>query len=283
MVRATCRAWIITVVILFLWSPEGFALFENDGLSARYLSLGGGCVALSDEPSIVASNPAGLGFYSMKGIQLSWSQLFNLRELSAGDLYLACPLGKILGVNSPALGLGFNQFGESDLYQESVISFALGQKIRDYFSVGMAFKYMRIHFPSPYSNFSGVGFDSGLLIKIKNKVQIGGVIKNLNKPQLIEGSDDVPRIWDLGLALFPFENVILTIDLAKESGFNHQIKLGQEIIILNKLALRFGMVTEPVSYKVGTGFKWGKMKMDYAYLNHPTLGGSHKISLSFNW
>lgn len=277
------KIWIIALAILFLWYSEGFVLFENEGLSARYLSLGGGCVALSDEPSVVASNPGGLGFYAKKGVELSWSQLFNLKELSAYDFYFSYPLRRIFWINSLTLGVGFNIFGESDHYQESIISFAFGCKIKDYLSFGSSFKYMRVSFPSPYSDFSGIGFDSGFLIRIQEKVQIGGVLKNLNKPQVIEGSDDVPRLWDLGVAVFPFKDIKITIDFVKDPRFESQLKFGQEIMILEKLALRFGIETEPVRYGAGTGFKWEKMKIDYAFLSHSTLGGTHTVSFSFEW
>ncbi len=277
------KAWITIVVILFLWNSEGLALFENEGLSARYLSLGGGCAALSDEPSIVSSNPGGLGFYSKKGVELSWSRLFNLKELSSGDFYLVYPVGRIFSISSFTAGLGFNIFGQSDYYQESVISLAFGYKIKDYLSLGTSFKYMRVSFPHPYADLSAIGFDSGTIIEIQNRVQIGAVIRNWNKPEVIEGSEDVPRVLDLGMAVFPFEDVKIVLDFVKDSQFDHQIKFGQEIMILKKLALRLGIGTEPVTYGAGTGFIWENSKIDYAFLSHPALGGSHKVSFSFEW
>ena len=277
------KTWIIIAVILLVWNSEGFALFENEGLSARYLSLGGGCAALSDEPTLVASNPGGLGLYSKKGVELSWSQLFNLKELSATDLYFAYPLGRILSVSSLTLGLGLNIFGQSDYYQESIISFAFGCNIKNSLAFGASFKYMKADFPSPYSDFSAIGFDTGILIKIEDKIQIGGVIKNLNKPEVIEGSEDVPRLWDLGIAVFPFRDVTMTFDFVKDSWSDYQLKFGQEIMVLRRLALRFGIQTEPPRYAIGTGFEWENMKIDYAYLSHPVLEESHKVSFSFEW
>jgi hypothetical protein len=192
-------------------------------------------------------------------------------------------LGKIFSINSLTLGLGFNIFGQSDYYQESKISFALGYRMRDNLSLGTSVKYMKVSFASPYSSFSAIGFDSGILIRIQDQVQIGAAIENLNEPEAIKGSEDIARIWHLGIAFFPFENVILTIGFLKDPEFEHQLKFGQEIKILEKLALRFGIATEPVAYGVGTGFEWEKMKIDYGCLSHPTLGGSHKFSLSVEW
>jgi len=31
------------------------------------------------------------------------------------------------------------------------------------------------------------------------------------------------------------------------------------------------------------GFDFEKINVDYAYLNHPVLGGTHKLSFSFSW
>ena len=277
------KACSLTFIILLLSFSESFALFEYDGLSARYLSLGGGCTALCDEPSVTVSNPGGLGFFSKKSVELSWSQLFNLKELSAGDFYFVFPLGKIFSINSLTSSVGFNIFGETDYYQESKVSFAFGYKIQDYLSLGASIKYMRVSFPSPYSDFSAIGFDSGVLFRIQDKVQIGVAVKNLNKPEMIKGSDDVPRVWNMGIAFFPFEDIILTTDFAKESGFDPQLKFGQEITISENLTLRFGINTEPVRYSVGTGFNWEIMKIDYAFLSHPILAQTHKVSLRFEW
>lgn len=283
MVQKITKAWMITTIILFFCCSESLALFENEGLGARYLSLGGGCTALSDEPSTMAANPGGLGFYSRKGIELSWSRLFNLRELSSGDFYFVYPLKRFSSIKSLTFGLGLNVFGQSDYYQESKISFASGVRITDALSIGISVKYMKVSFASPYPGLSAIGIDWGVLIRIQDRIQIGGVIENLNRPQVVKGWEDVPRIWHLGFAIFPFEEVILAIDLAKDSEFAHQLKFGQEIRILKKLALRFGMATEPVTYGVGAGFEWEKVKMDYAFLSHPTLAESHKVSLCFEW
>lgn len=283
MVQKMSKAWLTTTVILLLWCSESSALFESEGLSARYLSLGGGCAALSDEPSAMASNPAGLGFYQKKGVQVSWSQLFGLKELSSSDLYFAYHPGKILPISGLTLGLGLNVLGQPDYYQESRILFSLGWAIKNGLSLGTSVSYMKASFPSPYPALSTIGFDLGGLIRIHDSVQIGAAIKNLNKPRTAGGSGDIPQVWDLGLVFCAFQDVILTIGLVKDSDFEHQLKCGQEIRIFEKLDLRFGLTTEPVAYGLGIGFGWEKMKIDYVFLNHPTLGGSNKVSFSLQW
>lgn len=283
MVQRISKAWLATAVILFLWCSDSLALFENEGLSARYLSLGGGCVALSDEPSAMTSNPAGLGFYQKKGVQLSWSQLFNMKELSSGDLYFAYHPARIFSINGLTLGLGLNIFGQPDYYQETTLSFSFGYRVKNYLALGTSVKYMKASFPAPYPDLSAVSYDLGVLLRVEERVQIGGATKNLNKPEMVSGSEDVPRVWDLGVALHPFEDVILTIDLVKDSDFEHQLRFGQDIALFESLSMRFGLATEPVTYALGAGLRWEKGKIDYVFLAHPTLGGSSKISFSFEW
>ena len=268
---------ILSIIILSLLFNSSFALFERENGSARMWSLGNGGVALSDEVSVIGLNPSGLGFLNKKGIQASWSELFGLKELSSGDFYLVYPFRKI------SLGLGYNIFGEKDYYQESIISFALGYRLGERVSVGSNIKYMRVGFNPSYGSYSTWGIDGGVSFRFNKKVSIGASIQNINKPRMFKNSFDIPRVWRAGISLFPLENVILLLDFEKESGYDYNIHFGQEIKILKQLDLRFGIETEEPRYSFGTGFDLERIKIDYAYLSHPNLGGSHKVSFSFGW
>lgn len=269
---------IILLISLFLiLSDNCFGLFENNRLSARYLSLGEGCVALSDEASVISSNPSGLGFFEKKQIQASWSQLYGLKELSSGDFYFAYSFGRF------GLGLGFNIFGKSDYYQENITSVAFGYRIKSFFSIGLNLKYMKVSFSPTYGSHSILGIDFGATVRINKKAQFGAKVENINKPEIFNGSDDIPRLFKIGLAIFPFENLGLTFDFEDESGYDKKIHFGQEIKVLKQLALRFGTQTSPARYSLGTGFDFEKINIDYAYLSHPSLGATHKVSFSFGW
>lgn len=268
---------ILSIIILsFLFNPS-FALFEREKGSARIWSLGNGGVALSDEASVIGLNPSGLGFLNKKEIQASWSELFGLKELSSGDFYLVYPFRKI------NLGLGYNIFGKKDYYQENILSFALGYRLGERVSVGSNLKYMNVSFTPSYGSYSIWGIDGGVSFKFNKKIQIGASIQNINKPRMFKNSSDIPRVWKAGISLFPFENVILLLDFEKESGYGYSIHFGQEIKILKQLDLRFGIETEEPRYGFGTGFEIERIKIDYAYLSHPNLGGSHKVSFSVRW
>jgi hypothetical protein len=264
-------------LIFSFYSFPAFAAFDNCGTSAKALSLGDACVALGDEASVISTNPGGLGFFKKIGFQASISRLFDLDELSEKEFYLVYPL------KSFSLGGGTYIFGRANYYQEMVSIFAFGYELKDYFSFGSNLKYMRVSFSPTYKALSAWGMDFGTVVKFNNKVQLGAVVKNFNQPELLDNSDDIPTIFSSGIAVFPYEEVNLVFDFSYDKRDNGQLHFGQEIKLIKNLPLRFGIQTSPARYAFGVGFHLEKMNVDYAYLNHPVLGGTHKISLAFSW
>jgi len=252
-----------------------WAAFDNCGSSAKTLSLGNAGIAMTDEPSAMLANPGALGFLRQMGFQTSLSRLFDLDELSERELYLALPF------RSFSLGGGWYILGKKNYYQESVFSFAFAYRIRDRLSLGSNLKYMRVSFSSDYDALSAISVDVGANYKINRNVQLGLVARNLNQPELVKNSDDIPKDFSFGLAVFPFPEVTLVFDLSYEKRYQEQLHLGQEIKLLKNLPLRFGIQTSPARYALGLGFDLDKLKLDYAYSNHPVLGGTHKFSFSY--
>jgi hypothetical protein len=264
-------------LIFFFYSIPALAAFDNCGSSAKALSLGHASTALGDEASAISSNPAGLGFFKRTGFQVSLSRLFDLDELSEKELYLVYPF------KSLSLGAGTYIFGKSDYYQETVLVSAFGYQLKDYLSFGSNLKYMRVSFSPAYKALSAWGMDLGAIVKFDNKIQLGAVVKNFNQPELLDNSDDIPTIFSSGMAVFPFEEVTLTFDFSYDERDKGQLHFGQEVKLIKNLPLRFGIQTSPARYAFGVGFDFERMDIDYAYLSHAVLEGSHKLSFSFSW
>ncbi len=239
--------------------------------------MGYASTALGDEASVIFSNAAGLGFLNRIRFQTNLSRLFDLDELSEKEFCLVYPF------RSFSLGIGTFIFGKADYYQETVLTFALGYSLKDYLSFGSSFKYMRVAFSPTYRALSALGIDLGAIGKFDDKVQLGAVVKNLNQPKLLDDSDDIPTIFSSGMAVFPFEEVTLTFDFSYDKRNRGQLHFGQEVELIKNLPLRFGIQTSPARYTLGVGFCFRKMNIDYAYLNHSVLNGSHKLSFSFSW
>jgi hypothetical protein len=262
-------------LILSFYSIPTFAAFDNCGASAKAVSLGSASVALGDEASVISTNPGALGFLNQIGFQVSLSQLYDLNELSEKEFYLVYPYKFF------SFGGGTYIFGKKDYYQEMVLTLAFGYALKDYLSFGSNLKYMRVSFSPNYKTLSTWGMDFGALVKIDNKVQLGTVVKNFNQPELLDNSDDIPTIFSSGIVVFPYEEVTLAFDFSFDERYKGQLHFGQEVKLIRNLPLRFGIQTSPSRYAFGVGFNFDKMNVDYAYLSHPVLGGTHKISLSF--
>ena len=142
---------------------------------------------------------------------------------------------------------------------------------------------MRVSFSPTYKALSALGMDFGAIARFDNKAQLGAVIKNINQPDLLDNSDDIPTIFSSGIAVFPFEQVTLTFDFSYDKRDKGQLHFGQEVELIKNLPLRFGIQTSPARYALGVGFNFKRVTADYAYLNHPVLQASHKLSLSFSW
>jgi hypothetical protein len=264
-------------LILLFYSIPAIAAFDHCGISAKALSLGDASVALGDEASVLSTNPGGLGFFKKTGFQASLSRLFDLDELSEKEFYLVYPF------KSFSFGGGTYIFGKTDYYQEMVLTLAFGYELKDYLSFGSNLKYMRVSFSPTYKALSAWGTDFGAIFKFDDKVQFGMVLKNFNQPKLLDNSDDLPTIFSSGIAVFPYEEVNLVFGFSYDKRYKGQLHFGQEVKLIKNLPLRFGIQTSPARYAFGVGFNFDKMDVDYAYLNHPVLGGSHKVSFSLSW
>lgn len=275
--KQNMKGVISFISIFLLFSSSTQAAFDNCGSSAKILSLGNASIAMTDEPTCFFTNPGALGFLQHKGFQASLSRLFDLDELSEREFYAAFPF------RSFSLGGGWYTFGKSNYYQESVLSFAFAYKVKDHVSFGSNFKYMRVSFSPGYDALSAFSIDVGSTYKVNHRFQLGFVARNLNQPELVKNSDDIPTYFSFGLAVFPFKEVTLLFDLTYEERYKEQLHLGQEIKLLKNLPLRFGIQTSPARYAFGVGFNKDKLVFDYAYSNHSVLGDTHKISFSFCW
>ncbi|MGB8657827.1 MAG: hypothetical protein WCE90_08610 [Candidatus Zixiibacteriota bacterium] len=264
-------------VIISLCAIPAWSAFDNCGSSAKTLSLGNASTALTDEPSVILTNPGGLGFLRQKGFQTSLSRLFDVDELSEREIYLAFPLRRF------SLGAGFYQFGKKAYYEESVFCLALAYEIGDHFSLGTSLKHMRASFSSEYDGLSAASIDAGSDYRVNDRFQVGLAAHNLNRPHLVKGSDDIPANFCLGIAVFPFSEATLSFDLTYDERYREQLHVGQEIMLVKNLPLRFGLQTSPARYALGIGLDVDKFTMDYAYLSHSVLGNTHKLSLSYWW
>jgi hypothetical protein len=244
--------------------------FEITGIDARSSALGNSSYALSN--GVVSSflNPAGLAKLEKPEFYLSYSNQFSLAEFSQECIGFGFSYRKI------GMGVGFENFGKSDFYQEQRVNFSAGAQVIPKLNLGVGTSYLMLRaegYPTQDAATFALGFQWQ-----KGKFEMGGVVKNINQPKV--SGDEVLRNYNLGILYKALPEVNLMVGLFYDAEFEEQLQLGQEINVSQNLALRAGFQTEPNRYSFGAEFSWSRIEIDYAYVNHPELGGSHNVSMS---
>jgi hypothetical protein len=263
---------LLLVFIFLMLTNLAFATFENQGSSAKSWSLGGCGITLISEPSLFVQNPALLGSFEKIGFQINWSRLFEISELSLSEGNLVFPFKKF------DFGLSASIFGEKDYYQEMVLTFGAGYKFPKNLSIGANLKYLRVSYSPAYSYFSTISLDAGILFEPKKGVIFGLSYQNLNQPHLAKNYDDIPNLLSCGISFSLIKDFDLFFEIEKEKKYPVIYHFGQKINITDFFSFRLGLQTQPARYSFGFGLNWKKMQLDWAYLSHPTLGESQKVS-----
>ena len=174
--------------ILFMtlcFTPLTFAAFNDIGVGARPLGLGGAFVALADDSNAPNYNAAGLAYIEEIQIGATHAQRFS-GLITYNTIGGIIPLGSVgtLGANIGILA------EDSEIYQEQTIRFSYGNTIFKQLGVGANLKLFGITYDeenefvieNPYfsqTSSSALSFDVGLIAKPFNSLSIGISVENL--------------------------------------------------------------------------------------------------------
>ncbi len=174
---------ILSVVLLF--PGVTFAAFNDIGVGARPLGLGGAFVALADDSNAANYNAAGLGYIDAIHLGGTHAQRFN-GLITYNAVSGIIPLGKI-----GAIGASFGDLAEdSDIYHEQIVRISYGNALFKQFAVGTNLKLFRTSFneanefvvENPYfaqTSSSAVSFDFGVIVKPFKSLSLGASVENL--------------------------------------------------------------------------------------------------------
>ena len=77
------------------------------------------------------------------------------------------------------------------------------------------------------------------------------------------------------------ELVTLSVAFLKQPEFPVEWRSGVEYRPFPSLVLRAGVTGAPERLTLGVGFRAGPVRVNYSYVEHPTLGSTHGMSLEF--
>ncbi|HIM09739.1 TPA: hypothetical protein EYM26_02950, partial [Candidatus Poribacteria bacterium] len=128
---ANQRTFIPFVFLFSFLSLHLDAAFENVGLSARPMGMGGSYTALAKGTNAIIWNPAGLVDASRPEMGLNYFEIYDLVNYSF--ISLAIPV-------QSNRGIGFGLLSSSDLeelYQELVFDISIAQKVWKTLQIGL--------------------------------------------------------------------------------------------------------------------------------------------------
>ena len=266
----------------------------------QIMGVGGAGVALAQGAETLYYNPAGLSdldgisfssFYSSHMGVASYSA-FSLTFRNWGVGFLMFNSGNIAGYDASGnptdtLSYGSNAFLFGFGVDPKDLSFIPALPID--FSLGGRLKYVS----ATVGDVSGGGFAFDLAYRMTfpnirvGPVGLSDLALGLTATNLFGSlnydahGESLGMNLRLGASARIADVVLITSDL----DLSGQFHAGVEYKPVRNFAIRAGMLTQSgvISLTLGLGINVEGFLIDYAYISHPTLSGSHRISLAIDF
>lgn len=281
----------------------GFAFADNNhgaaysriGVGARALGMGGAYVAVADDPTASAWNPAGLArveklafsFMYTGGYEFDrshnffgYAQSFSMASIGIG--WTNAGWGNFGGYDVG--GVATDEFDVSD----NLITLSLARQY-GVFGLGITGKIFDSKIDG--ESESGGGLDLGTFIEAHKRLNFGFSLQNIETKV---GDDDIPYNVRAGFAVNPVGELIVAGDLMHEENDQTVYNVGAEMWFEYHpgymMAIRAGMSEigrdyQDNGYAIGIGLKVPRfygLGLDYAFVNEmeEVLNENHRISLN---
>ncbi|HHR86356.1 MAG TPA: hypothetical protein ENL23_08440 [Candidatus Acetothermia bacterium] len=301
------RVYVLMIAALLLTGLVNVAGIAETAVSVldidpgvQVIGVGGAGTALAQGAETLYYNSAGLS--ALSGISFSSFYASYLGSASYSSLALTFQnwgLG-ILLFNVSGIA-GYNAGGEPTdalAYSNNALLLGFGINPKDLsfipalpidFSLGARIKYLSV----TNGTVSGSGFSFDLAYRMTfSDVRIGpislsdmalGVTANnlFGGVNYAAHGESMAMSLRVGGAVKVANVILLTSDLDLAGGFHFGVAYSP----IKTLVIRAGMLTQAggMSITLGMGLNIQGFILDYAYITHPTLSGTHRVSLSIDF
>ncbi len=298
------RKCITLLTLVFLWNRDVDAAFENSGVTASAMGMGGAYTAVARDTSALIWNPAGLVQLHSPEIGLSYTELYGI--LGYSFIGWAHPIRARERALRDFQTIGAALLSSSDtegLSQEQIVLLSGATYVPRFpIHVGVNIKYFStsVNLPNrdmpaltvPLGQGDGWGLDVGVRYRLSiqnlERVTIGVMFPNLlsqlyYRRQSVRYNQALLTEWRIGCA------VILDSMLAAFELENGHPLIGCEYRLNSDkgtVALRFGWrFTGGVSrgLTLGFGYHGGNIVLDYAFVNGRYDAQSSRFSVRLSY
>jgi len=268
------------------------ARYEDIGLGARPLGMGGAFVALADDANGIYWNPAGL-------VQLKRQEALFMHGVYGGVSAINFDyLAYVYPMPYSALGVGWSTVGvtleegdgqsfSSSRLSEDIYYLSLGLNPalfgNDTLTVGATLK--RLTIDTRFEGGSGMGFDFGALFRPFQWAQVGVMLRNVATDVR---NEKLPTTFRFGAASRLFDDRLrLVADVTTKDNIGTvdatvaKPHFGVEYQPIKMVALRTGL--DDGHFAMGAGVDIASIKLDYGYQANENLGNIHRVAMGVNF
>jgi len=282
---------LFVVAFLFVSSPHRTSAepAQQVPVGIRAQGMGGAYTSLSDDASALFWNPAGLAGLGHEEISATHADLYG-----TGIVDNLAAFALPLSLNSAAAVDWYHSgFGDGELdFGETRIDLAYARRVMPWLAVGATGKYLNRDIALDGADVrkgNGVGADFGLIATPWRSLRLGFLAQDAFDTRISysDGNGSAlafPRRLRAGASYAPIQAATIAFDV------DDRWHLGVEGRPITGVALRAGLQDEPddpsgVTWSAGAGFKANIFRVDYALVEHPTLGTTSHfgVALEFNF
>ncbi len=261
---------------------------EQVPLGARAIAMGGAFTSLADDGTALFWNPAGLAGIGHQEIAFSHANLFG-SGINDNYASFVLPLSWQQAIAADWYHSGFQ---DDELnFGENRFDLSYARRLGSLLAAGVTGKLLTRGTDLDGASVRqgrGTGLDLGLLVTPSERLHFGLVAQDLLDTRLkySGGASSVvyPRNLRVAASYALRQGSALALDV------DDRVHLGAEAKLLDQVALRGGLEKdlhddEAMVWAVGAGSKVGVLRVDYAYQQHPVLGGTshYGLSMAFNF
>lgn len=291
------NVWTAAVLALVLSAVPASAEEENGGapgswlsdyVTARTLGLGGAFVAVADEATAVAWNPAGLALLVPNELRFETARLFEDTSLNAFNF--AVPGNRLPSFGLSVLSLSSGEFQRTNelndplgsfKQSETAYIFSMAKHINTRFAIGTNVKLVRQN----VEEFSGTGFglDLGAIYSVTPSVKVGVSALNLGGPNvtLRDTKETYPVEFRAGFSAVVLNGRGLLTAEVDQSEPGMRFRGGSEYWVQPMIGLRVGMNEQEPSGGLSYRFA-SKYQFDYGVQDH-AMGLTHRLGLTYRF
>lgn len=262
-------------VILFICF-SGSTVIGQIGLSAsnggKSLAMGEAGVAFGGIDAIF-NNQAGLVEVEKLAVMLNTEQRFGLSDLTTVSLGIAKKW------NVGTFGLMVSSFG-FESFRDQKIGIAYARNLTKGFSIGGQLDVIHTSIEN-FDSKTNFTFEVGIQSMIMDNLILAAHVFSPTEVNITE-NDAIPSVLRFGLRYEPNDKLEIYPEFYKVLDQEQEFKLGIQYQLLDQLAIRVGMSTNPSDFSAGFSYQiLDSFYLEGSYNYHQVLGSTPGVTLKY--